>query len=76
MGIPSPSTADHATTAKAHPKAMKIGTQAMALSESMSPEEINELKLATLQHGLQLVINARYAMQRTMQAAWASKDSV
>ena len=38
MDIPSSSTEDHATTAKAHPKAMKIGTQALALSESMSPE--------------------------------------
>ena len=32
------------------------------LSESMSEEDINELKLNTQQHGHQLIIDAGYAM--------------
>ena len=38
------------------------------LSESMSEEDINELKLNTQQHGHQLIIDAGYAMQGNMQA--------
>ena len=39
-----------------------FGLPRTLLSESMSEEDINELKLNTQQHGHQLIIDAGYAM--------------